>query len=89
MIMSGGEKYLLPSDVEGRHGTGSRKDGKNMIEVAKELGYTVVYTREEMVKARDADKLLGVFAWGHTFNDRPEETLAEALDPMRMTEPQA
>ena len=73
VILGGGEKYLLPEGVEGRHGLGARTDGANLIERAEALGYTIVYTREELL-ALDLDatnKVLGVFAHNHTFNDNP------------------
>ncbi|MCD5398017.1 alkaline phosphatase, partial [candidate division NPL-UPA2 bacterium] len=81
VILSGGEAWLLPKGVTGRHGKGRRTDGRNLIARAKELGYTVVYNREELkAVAGTAAKVLGVFASGHTFNAMPEERLrAEAL----------
>ena len=76
VIMAGGERYLLPEGIEGRHGAGERViDGKNLIERAEELGYTIVYTRDELMAIDPAqtDKLLGVFAHSHTFNDQEAE----------------
>jgi len=78
VILGGGERDLLPEGVTGRHGVGRRRDGINLIERAKQLGYTVVYTRDELmavVADREIVKVLGVFAHGHTFNDLPEEAL--------------
>jgi alkaline phosphatase len=78
VILSGGERFLLPEGVTGRHGPGERKDGRNLIERAKELGYTVVFTRDELMAAA-ADpavtRVLGVFAHGDTYNAEPEEDL--------------
>ncbi len=75
VIMAGGEKFMLPEGVTGRHGKGGRKDKVNLIERAKELGYTVVYTREELaaLDLSKTDKLFGVFAHVNTFSDQPEE----------------
>lgn len=77
VIMSGGEVLLLPERVVGRHGQpGIRKDGKNLIELAEQLGYTVVYTSDElMMLPGNTEKVLGVFSSWHTFNDEPEEVL--------------
>lgn len=75
VIMAGGERFLLPKSVPGRHGMGQRKDGLNLIEEAKRNGYVVVYTANEL-RALDLSrvgKLLGVFAWNHTFNANAEE----------------
>ncbi|MEO0370507.1 MAG: alkaline phosphatase, partial [Pseudomonadota bacterium] len=76
VIMAGGERFLLPKGAEGRHGPGERKDGLNLIEEAQAAGYTVVYNRDELL-ALDlsrVEKLLGVFAHNHTFNDQARET---------------
>lgn len=54
-----------------------------MIDRARELGYTVVYTRDELAELPGStDRVLGVFAPRHTFNDRPEEVLADAGLPL-------
>jgi alkaline phosphatase len=83
IILSGGEQWLLPAGLPGRHGVGARTDGQNLIERAKELGYTVVYTRDELLALpRTTTKVLGVFAHRHTFNDRTEEALRAAGLPL-------
>jgi alkaline phosphatase len=83
VILSGGERLLLPEGVQGRHGVGERKDGVNLIKRAKELGYTVVYTRDELMAAAANPairRVLGVFAHDGTYNAEPEEVLrAEGL----------
>ena len=75
VIMAGGERFLLPDGVEGRHGAGQREDDLNLIERAGELGYTVVYTRDELMALDPGavDRLLGVFAHNHTFHDQERE----------------
>jgi alkaline phosphatase len=77
VIMGGGEVLLIPADVRGRFGiAGLRKDGLNLVERAKELGYEIVYTRDElMALPDDVTKVLGIFAAAHTFRDRSEERL--------------
>ena len=77
VILSGGEVLLLPEGVRGWHGeTGIRKDGRNLIEEADTLGYTIVYTRDELLALPDtAQRVLGIFAPQHTFHDQPEEML--------------
>ncbi len=83
VILSGGEQWLLPENVTGVHGKGKRTDGINLIDRAKELGYTVVYNKEELFAARKtATKLLGVFASNHTFNDTTEENLRKKGLPL-------
>lgn len=76
LIFSGGESLLLPKGEEGRHGLGKREDGLNLIEIAKSNGYSIVYTRDELLALpTNVEKVLGVFASGHTFNDKSEEEL--------------
>jgi glycerophosphoryl diester phosphodiesterase len=88
IIMAGGEVYLLPKGTTGFHVTAeidaeysdvADRPSINLIELAKSLGYTVVYTEAEMnaavATATASTKLLGVFAANHTFDDRREEAL--------------
>jgi alkaline phosphatase len=77
LILAGGEVYLLPEGTKGRHGAmGRRKDGKNLIDRAKELGYTIIYTRDELASAPlDAKKVLGVFSAGQLLNRDTEQGL--------------
>lgn len=79
VILGGGEVLLLPERVTGRFGyPGAREDGVDLIERARELGYEVVYSRHELeALPDDTRRVLGVFAPGHTFNDRSEEVLAD------------
>ncbi|MEA5619229.1 alkaline phosphatase [Cronbergia sp. UHCC 0137] len=95
-IMGGGELNLLPVGTDGFHGTAAQLDAlstnslvrptENLIELAKSLGYTVVYNEEQLKALLDLatppTKVLGVFAPVHTFNDRPEEVLAERGLPL-------
>lgn len=77
LIFCGGEDFLLPEGVRGKHSeSGKRKDGLNLIEWAKSNGYKVIYTKEELFKISfDERKILGVFSARSTFNDRTEEEL--------------
>ncbi|MEL7242276.1 MAG: alkaline phosphatase [Cyanobacteria bacterium J06573_2] len=97
-ILGGGEAALLPEGTDGFHGTaeeldelGSRlqRPSENLIELAENNGYTVVYTEEQLNDLLDPakypeppTKVLGVFAPIHTFNDRPEEVLQERGLPL-------
>jgi alkaline phosphatase len=79
IILSGGEMLLLPEGVEGKFLIpGIRQDSLNLIDRARELGYTVVYSRDELLALPpETEKVLGVFGAAHTFWDRSEEDLAE------------
>lgn len=85
VILAAGEVYLLPKGVTGRHGVaGVREDGADLLAVAREQGYTIVYTRDELRAAAanpETRKLLGVFAAEDTYNALPEEVLAEKKLP--------
>jgi alkaline phosphatase len=90
IILSGGEVLLLPEGEVGKHGlVGVRTDGLNLIERARGLGYEVVYTREELLALPSStDRVLGVFAGYHTFNDYTEEELiADDLSLYKATAP--
>jgi glycerophosphoryl diester phosphodiesterase len=93
VIMAGGEVYLLPKGTTGFHVTAeidaefddpADRPTINLIELAKSLGYTVVYTEEQMNavvnSANPPTKLLGVFAANHTFDDQREEALGLNTD---------
>jgi alkaline phosphatase len=79
VILGGGEMWYLPKGVAGRHTTAAqsqRIDGLNLIETAKSQGYTVVYTREELLNLpANTTKVLGIFAAEDTYNDQSEEKL--------------
>lgn len=79
LILSGGEDYMLPEGVKGRHTpSGKRKDGRNLIEEMQKCGYKVVYTKDELkALSPEEKKVLGVFAEVHTFNDKTEEVQKE------------
>ncbi|MGB3422577.1 MAG: alkaline phosphatase [Dolichospermum sp.] len=101
-IMGGGELNLLPVGTNGFHGTAAQLDAisisslqrptENLITLAQNLGYTVVYTEQQLnallTLPTPPTKVLGVFAPVHTFNDRPEEVLAaQGLPFYRETAP--
>jgi glycerophosphoryl diester phosphodiesterase len=88
VIMGGGELYMLPIGTTGFHVTAEidqsetrpeRRPTQNLIELAKSLGYTVVYTEEQMNQvvnsANPPEKLLGVFAAEAMFDEQTEEEL--------------
>ena len=78
ILLGGGEKYLLPKGVKGRFGEGARTDGKNLIKQAKQRGYLVIYTLKELKNIpKSAKKVLGVFAYENTYNDKTEEILKQ------------
>ena len=84
IILCGGEILLLPEGETGMFMVpGIRKDGRNLIDRARELGYEVVYSRDQLLALPpDTEKVLGVFAAAHTFWDREEEELEERELPL-------
>jgi len=88
IILGGGEQFFLPKGTQGRHGEGVRDDGRNLIDEAREAGYSVVHTREELkALAPDSKRILGLFAAEHTFNEADEKSLAR--DNLPAFQPQA
>ncbi|MEM6518383.1 MAG: alkaline phosphatase [Cyanobacteria bacterium P01_C01_bin.70] len=78
VILGAGETDYLPVGTVGVFGEeGTREDGRNLIEEAAAMGYTVVFTREELmaVNPNETDKLLGIFAAEDTYNDTFEDNL--------------
>ncbi len=76
VIMGAGEQDYLPVGVSGVFGEGAREDGLNLIEIAEDLGYTVVYNQEQLDALDPAtENILGIFASDDTYNDVPEGEL--------------
>lgn len=83
VLFSGGEKHFLPKGASGTHGQGARNDDRDLFAEARQLGYTVIFTRDELKNLPDGTtKVLGVFSSDHTFHDEPEEKLAEQNLPL-------
>lgn len=79
VIFAGGEEWLIPENETGFFGKpGKRTDEKNLINLAKENGYKVIYTKEELENLQsNTNKVLGVFAYADTYNAKSEESLKE------------
>lgn len=76
VILGGGERSFRPAGAEGVHGPGARADDRDLVAEARAAGYTVIFTRAELLALpADTERVLGLFAAGHTFNARSEETL--------------
>ena len=77
IIFAGGEVFLLPEGELGYHSEpGIRKDNRNLLAEAEELGYKVILSRDELLKLpSETNKVLGIFAAQNTFNDLEEEEL--------------
>ncbi|MEM1369261.1 MAG: alkaline phosphatase [Cyanobacteria bacterium P01_H01_bin.15] len=76
VIMGAGEQDYLPVGVTGVFGEGTRTDGRNLIEIAEGLGYTVVYNQDQLDALDPTTELvLGIFAADDTYNDVPEAEL--------------
>jgi glycerophosphoryl diester phosphodiesterase len=79
VILGGGETDYLPERTVGFFGEeGTRTDGRNLIAEATEMGYTVVFTREQLQSLpAGTQKVLGIFAAEDTYNDTTEEANAQ------------
>jgi alkaline phosphatase len=89
IALGGGERYFLPRGVRGAHGEGVREDGRNLVEEARQAGYAVVHTREELLALPESTaRILGLFAHEETFNEADEEALrAQGLPPFQPQAP--
>lgn len=61
VMLGGGEQYFLPANSGNEFG---RRDGRNLLQEAKALGYTVVNSRDALGKVSSwrTSKLFGIFA---------------------------
>lgn len=84
ILLSGGEELFLPKGTKGVHcESGVRTDSLNLIEQAINAGYKVVYTKDQFLALpNNTEKVLGLFAYNHTFNDEREEVLKEKNLPL-------
>lgn len=83
IALGGGEGFFLPKGRQGRHGPGLREDGRDLIREAKSAGYTVVFTRQELLRLPvGVERVLGLFAHNETFNEGTEAQLAQAGKPV-------
>lgn len=79
VILGGGEDYWYPAENPGKHpdhpsedpSEASKGTQENLVEKAKQLGYTYVSNADELRRAH-SDKLLGLFANEEMFQQRPE-----------------
>ncbi|MHB8054339.1 MAG: alkaline phosphatase, partial [Candidatus Aminicenantales bacterium] len=72
LLLGGGYANFIPNSREGS----SRDDERDLIREAKDAGYTVCRTKEEMAAAPDG-KVLGLFAAEDMTTEPPEPSLAE------------
>ena len=59
ILFGGGKDFFVPESEKGK-----RKDGRNLLNEAKQNGYAVAETAEEMKKAQ-GEKILGIFSQGN------------------------
>ena len=83
IILGGGEQYFTPANATNEWG---RTDGQNLLDAARDKGYTVLHTREDLNNVSTSwptRKLFGVFAPGQFYfsslqpDNRRQPTLAE------------
>jgi len=73
LLLGGGMSYFLPASLGG-----ARKDNINLLELAKNSGYTIVTNRQELLGLPDTVRyLLGIFANGHLKYEFKRDTLVE------------
>lgn len=68
VILGGGSAYFLPQSVLGS----KRSDDKDFIQMFEDAGYHIVENRDQLLQAKSADKVLGLFHMGNmnTYIDR-------------------
>ncbi|MBN1938497.1 MAG: alkaline phosphatase [Candidatus Aminicenantes bacterium] len=82
VLLGGGYGFFIPKPEEGSY----RNDERDLIREAREAGYAVCLTREEMASA-PAGMILGLFARSSMTTEPPEPSLAEmAAEALRRLE---
>ncbi|MGQ0656935.1 MAG: alkaline phosphatase [Chromatiales bacterium] len=71
VLLGGGRRYFLPESEPG----GARVDGRNLLEEARQKGYTIVADAAALAQAR-GPRLLGLFADAGMTTVSPEPSLA-------------
>jgi len=74
VLLGGGRSFFLPEDRDGE-----REDGRNLIEEAKQAGYSYAESGEDLENAR-RPYLLGLFQDAELTTLEPEPTLAGLAD---------
>ncbi len=74
VILGGGWKYFLPKEKGGK-----RKDGRNLLEEFRKKGYTVVTSRDELLKLNPSkvERLIGLFSKSHMAYEVDRENIEE------------
>ena len=72
VMLGGGYEYFIPMDSSGS----SREDNLNLIPDLEQHGYTVVFTKDDMVST-ESDKLVGLFSEGGMPSENRVPTLSE------------
>ncbi len=75
VLLGGGKKYFIPQSQEGS----GRRDNINLLDTARQLGYSIVESRDALLQARKP-YLLGLFAMDGLTTRPPEPSLAEMTD---------
>lgn len=81
VMLGGGLRHWIPqdmtaSDFAAYKGKSKRKDDENLVEQAREAGYTFVTNKDELAAAGGANKLLGLFSNTHlpyVLDRRPDD----------------
>ena len=78
IILGGGEQYFTPANATNEWG---RPDGQNLLDAAKDKGYTIIRTREDLnsVYTWPTRKLFGLFA--------PDQFYFSSLQPDNRRQP--
>ncbi len=83
IMLGGGETWFLPKGAPGRHGPGSREDGRDLIAELRARGYTAIFTRDELLALpATTEKVIGLFAAEGTFKEASEEELQRTGRPL-------
>ncbi|MFC1729207.1 alkaline phosphatase [candidate division KSB1 bacterium] len=72
VLLGGGKHFFIPSTSEGSE----RTDSRNLLDEAKQRGYSFVETKEALALQRNG-RVLGLFQYGPMTTQEPEPSIAE------------
>lgn len=76
VLLGGGERHFVASDEEAVYEKSAREDGISLKEQFEKEGYTLMHSKDDLKKAKESKKLLGLFSASHIpYNLDRDETV--------------
>ncbi len=76
VMFGGGRANFIPQSQQGS----KRKDEIDLLAQARQAGYTVIGSREQLIQLTSPGKVIGLFEMGELTTEAPEPTIAELTE---------